>query len=127
MSNQNIGLNEWAKEFTNGKNVLLYTVTTKHVYPDGKIEEINEEKWGSSIKKELIKTGIPTMAMPGMELSLYKYIFPDGQVYREEVQENKQAGLNCFFLALKNGQDEWVKESLWSDSEIALVCRIVSA
>lgn len=121
-----IGLNEWAKNFVKGEEVLLYTTTVKHVYPDGTVEETVEEKRGPNIKREQLKPLIPVAPMPGMELPLFKYTFPDGSVYREEAQLGSTINPSCFFIALRDGKDGWVEESLWSEGEIALVNRILS-
>ena len=42
---------------------------------------------------------------------LYKYTFPDGQVYFERVQA--LLGKYVCLLALQNSKGEWVTESLW--------------
>lgn len=52
------------------------------------------------------------------EYPLHRYVFSDGRVLVEAVQAEPWSSGPCFFLALKDKNDEWVKESLWRNEEI---------
>lgn len=113
---QHMGLNDWAINFVAGEQVPAYTEQGVRVYPDGK-----EEKFGRTITKssvEMEPSGGHYFGMYGVEHPLSKYTFPDGRVFYEAMQADPWSSGPVFFLALKDENGEWVKESLWSDEEI---------
>lgn len=65
----------------------------------------------------------------GTSPTLYEYQTKDGVICREFVQYRKEMALHtvdvtCFFLALKNKDENIIKETLWSDEGIAKQIKI---
>lgn len=114
---QHMGLNEWAMNFVKGEEVLAYTEQGTRLYPDGREEEFGRRFMKSSVKSE--PSGSTYSGMFEDIYRLSKYTFPDGRVFYDAVQSDEWSSGPCFFLALKDNNGEWVKESLWSDEEIA--------
>ena len=113
---QPMGLNKWARKFVEGESQVLYYEEIKRTYPDGRVETIpNRPVNGSSVAKE--PSG-ENYAGYFEEFPLYKYTFPDGQVYCEKLQDSIDSAGPVLFLALINEVGEWVEESLWTEEEM---------
>ena len=111
------GLNKWAEAFVAGEQKLAYIAKLKKIYPDGREEQApDQEIYASTIKKE--EDGRYYTGMFGTEYALHQYIFPDGKVYKEYVQEEPWSSGPCFFLALKDEEGRSVAESLWTEDEV---------
>jgi hypothetical protein len=112
---QHFGLNPWASNFVLGEQIPVTEKTTR-IYPDGTKEEFVKEVDISKVKKE--PSGGLYVGMFEDEFPLYRYTFPDERTFFEAVQSDQWSSGPCFFLALKDENGEWVKESLWDEEEI---------
>lgn len=114
-----VGLTSAALELIKNRiteTVLLYTEQTIRIYPNGLKETLPLKPiMEASYKKEEYSS---YHGMFDTEYPLFKYIFSDGTVLFEAVQEEAWSSGACFFLALKNEKGEWVKESLWLEDDI---------
>ena len=114
---QFMGLNEWARKLVEGEEVFVYTERVTRVYPDGRKEALPDRPVKErSIRKE--ESGEHYRGMFDNEYPLFKYAFPDGRVLREKVQSSPWSSGPVFFLALQDGEKEWVQQSLWTIEEI---------
>jgi hypothetical protein len=116
-SDQFMGLNEWASKFVQGVPILVYTEEVVRVYPDGRRETQPPRPVHESSTKR-VEDGKTYSGMFEDTYPLGRYIFPNGQVYYEEVQAQPWSAGPVFFLALRDEKGEWVPESLWPDEEI---------
>lgn len=115
---QPMGLSERGRQIVEGKEVLLYRVEGRRIYPDGRVEEFREDVRGSDVASE--KCG-SYEGMFGEAYPLRRYRLPDGRVFEEAIQEEIWSSGPCIFLALKDADGEWVEESLWTEEEISTV------
>ncbi len=114
---QHMGLNEWARNFIKGEQVFVYIEKVTRVYPDGREEALEPRSvYDSSVEKE--KSGALYWGMFEDKYPLYKYTFPDGEVYFERVQAAPWSSGPVFFLALVDEKENWVQESLWTEEDI---------
>ena len=86
------------------------------IYPKGQQERLNILPiYNSSIKKEESGTFYHGM---WNKRPLYKYIFPDGRMYFEKLQEAIWSSGPVLFTALVDESGRWVPESLWTEEGI---------
>jgi hypothetical protein len=111
-----MGLNEWALNFVKGEPVLVCTEEGTRVYPDGRRETFARPVYEPSVKKE--ESGRSYVGMFEDEYPLYKYTFPDGQVYFEDLQAAPWSSGPVHFLALRDESGNWIPESLWPEEAI---------
>lgn len=124
---QIIGLNERAEQLIEGEEILLYDLTEKRRYPDGREEALPPRPvFGSSVSKEVC--GV-FYGMFEEEYPLHRYTLPSGEIYEERVQAEPWSSGPCIFLALicAGGEvwqpqgapaDSWLAQTLWSEAEI---------
>lgn len=114
---QFMGLNEWALNFVKGDLVFIYREEVTRIHPDGHRETLAPRPvYESSVKSE--ESDSFYVGMFGDEYITHKYTFPDGRVYHENVQAAPRSSGPVFFLALKDENGNWVRESLWTQEEI---------
>jgi len=111
---QMIGLNDWAKEFILGEEIVIGERSITDSLYDGTITTKTEPIKQSTVKKEKYDEAI------GFNVwGLNRYIFEDDRVVEEYVQENPWSSGPMFFFALRDTKtQEPISESLWSDMEI---------
>lgn len=111
------GLNSRAEELINNL-VFVCEEQTIRKYPDGRVE-LSEPLavFEPEAKKE--ESGEHYPGARGNMYVLYKYTFPDGEVYYETLQSSSSAGAQVFFLALRHADGRMVLESLWTAEEMA--------
>lgn len=116
-TDQVMGLNERARKLVKGEAVFVCTEIVTRKYPDGRIVVLDpRDVYESSVKKE--KSGRTYEGMFDNTYPLYKYTLPDGQVYYEGVQSESWSSGPVIHLALQYENGEWVRESLWTETEI---------
>lgn len=115
---QYMGLTEAAQALVEGEQIVLYTEEVHRFYADGR-EEILPRRVvsGSTVRCEPSGKCYQG-AFDEANNPLMQYTFPDGRVFTEAVQAEPWSSGPVFFLALRNEKGEWVKESLWPESEI---------
>lgn len=110
------GLNYWARAELEGGYVKVKDKVTR-IFPDGVIEQFEEENIVSLVKIET--SGKKYSGMFDNEYALMKYTFPDGRVWEEYEQAAPWSSGPVIFLALKDTKTGTIiKESLWSEAEI---------
>lgn len=109
------GLNPWAQKFVEGTRVLDYLLKQIKIYPDGRREVLPTRKiFVSTVKKQASER-----SFEGFDTwYLSDYIFPDGKIFREVVQTTPWSSGPMIYTALQDENNQWVKESLWSQKEI---------
>ena len=112
---QDRGFTPWTEDFLNRLQELAYTEETTRVYPDGRREARSPKPVYTHYYKGQHNYYI---GMYDQEYPLYKYQTSAGHTYYETLQASPWSSGPVFFLALKDSEDKWIKESLWSDEEI---------
>jgi len=111
-----VGLNKWALDFVKSDSAFFRFEARTHIYPKGQQERLNILPiYNSSIKKEESGTFYHGM---WNKRPLYKYIFPDGRMYFEKLQEAIWSSGPVLFTALVDESGRWVPESLWTEEGI---------
>lgn len=114
-SDQYIGLNQRASEIVKGEPVLAYVEEVQRTFPDGHFERFDATPiYEMSVKRE--HHGSFDGAF-GNSFELKEYIFPDGRVYAEYIQETIWSSGPMYFLALQDESENPIKESLWTEEE----------
>lgn len=118
---QRVGLTEKAQQIVVGEPTILYTETGRRVWADGRVEEYSHSVYGPAARKEETGRRTPGMGYDYDDLDgepLYRYIFPDGRVLEEYVQDCPWSSGPCAFIALKE-DGEPLPESLWPQAAIS--------
>lgn len=114
---QHMGLHPNATALVTLPHVHLYDEKIERLYPNGLVEEIGPKPvFGNPVKTE--SSGKKYSGMFDNEYDLMKYALPNGTVLVEDVQASPWSSGPMFFLALKDVDGNWVKESLWPEDEI---------
>lgn len=110
------GLNKWAQQFVTGEQVYLYRERVVRIFPDGREETCPDQPvYVSSVKKEL--NGSSVIAF-GEKYILAYYMFSNGQIFHEVLQETPWSGIGEFYLALADERGTILPESRWSPDQI---------
>ena len=116
---QHMGLNEWATNFVQGEQVLVCMEEVTRVYPDGRRETLDPRRvFECSVEQEPSGNSYIGMFEDECPYCLFRYTFPNGQVYYEAVQTAPWSSGPVFFLALRDKDGNWVPESLWPEEAI---------
>jgi hypothetical protein len=93
-----------------------YIEMTLRIYEDQQSEIMNFKNINKKIK---YKTPYKDIEIDTGEIvTLFKYIFDDNSFVYEEIQTTREYDFVVYFLALKDQNDKWIKETLWTDEEI---------
>lgn len=111
-----IGLNARATAFVKGGFVVVGKETITREFDNGRKETVVKDIKENTVKREQYSSHDGAFDL--YPFPLFKYIFPNGMVYFEEVQEAPWASGPHFFTALKDDNGSWIKESLWTDKEM---------
>jgi hypothetical protein len=109
---QYIGLNEWAREFIKDAEIWYIDSTIRTFYPSGEYQEL-----ASEVQRGKEYSHIEG-AWANYVAPLYEYEIK-GKIYRECIQAEHWSSGPMYFIALKDSESRWVKESLWSDKEMS--------
>lgn len=112
---QYVGLNKWATDMV-GRRIKLHEIGVS-ILPNGKVRKFDRWVRVPVAKRRVIGT-IPG-AYKDVAANLHSYTMPDGKVYVEYVQATPWSGGPCYHVALKDSKGRVVKQSLWTDEELA--------
>lgn len=111
-----VGLNAWASEFVEGKQVHAYTETISRVMPDGTFKVIGPTDVKTS--NVVIAQYSEVEGAFGGIYPLFKYTFYDGREFFEYVQAEPWHSGPCYYLALRDSNGDPLPGSLWTDEEM---------
>lgn len=116
------GLNGWASQLVSRRR-FKYWRRTFDQYPDGRTIEVGSpvQIFEDMAKKEESGSFFP--GIDGSPVPLHKYVFLDGDVYYEYLQECSETGHPVFFLALRFANGRAVLESVWTREEMERAIR----
>lgn len=114
-SDQYVGLNSWAQ------SKVLQTQKVREVgvriHPGGVKRRF--KRWVRVPVARVEVIGKIEGAWTDVVAHLHRYRLPNGKVYEEFVQATPWSSGPCYFIALKSAKGFPVRESLWSDDELA--------
>ncbi len=114
---QFFGLSDRGHAFLKAQGTkLVYTDHIRREYPDGRIEELDQERHGPTYTVTTSETRIVGMFD---DAPLDDCVMADGRLLEERVQADPWSSGPVIFTALWDVvKDEWVDETLWTDDEI---------
>ena len=112
---QFIGLSKAVHKIIKGDDVYKYTDHVRRIFPDGTVEEFENEVYGPNVVHSI---GEYTYAGMFQEYKLPMYTFHDGSILQEKEQQTIWSSGPMIFTALVDNNGEWIKESLWTAEEM---------
>jgi hypothetical protein len=112
---QYVGLNKWATRKVN-RRIKVREVGVRH-FPGGKSRQFDRWVRMPLARREVI--GQVPGAYKDVVANLYRYTLPKGEVYEEFIQATPWSGGPCYHIALKDRRGNVVRQSLWTDDELA--------
>ena len=112
---QYIGLNEWAKK--NIQTTQIVREVGARILPNGKV--LSYDRKVIVPVAEIVVIGKIQGTWKDHVADLHRYKMPNGAVFEEFIQAEPWHGGPCYFIALKNKKGNTVRQSLWTNEELA--------